>query len=134
MKWTIKRKLIVVFVFVASMMGGGTGVAYWAQLRGQATEKEIARTSQILRDLEYLNSYVRAVTAMQRAYLISGDEQAVASIPAVRQDANEVIVRVTDTIGGDPEQSTHLQQWKDLARTPPRLHQQAARRPSRAGL
>ncbi len=96
------------------MMGGGTGVAYWAQARGQATEEEIARTSQILRDLEYLNSYVRAVTAMQRAYLVSGNEQAVASIPAVRKDANEVIARVTDTIGSDPEQSTHLQQWKDL--------------------
>ncbi len=96
------------------MMGGGTGVAYWAQLRGIATEHRIARTTETLKGMEYLNSYVRAVTAAQRAFLISGNEQAVAPIPALRRDANRVIAHVTETVGDDSEAADHLQRWKDL--------------------
>lgn len=114
MRWTIKLKLTVVFVFVASMMGGGTGVAYLSQVRAQKTQEEIARTAAIVRDLEYLNSYVRAVTAMQRAYLISGDEKAVAAVPALRQDANAVIARVSEALNAIPEESAHMARWKDL--------------------
>lgn len=114
MKWTIKRKLTAVFVFVALMMSGGTGVAYWAQLRGQATEQRIARTSQTLRDVEYLNSYVRGVTAMQRSFLLTGNETAVAVLPGMRHDADRVIARAAETTTGNPEEAASLQRWRDL--------------------
>jgi methyl-accepting chemotaxis protein len=114
LRWTINLKLTSVFVFVALMMGGGTSVAYLAQLRGQTTERQVARTTAILKDLEYLNSYVRAVTAMQRAFLISGDEKAVAPIPALRKDANAVIQRVGDAVAANPEQAAHFESWKQL--------------------
>lgn len=114
MKWTIKRKLIVIFAFVALMMGGGTGVAYWAQLRGLAAARQVARTSGTLRDLQYLNSYARGVTAMQRAYLVSGNEQAIANIPAMRKDADVVIARLISLLADNPEQAARMQQWRDL--------------------
>jgi methyl-accepting chemotaxis protein len=113
-RWTIKRKLTMVFVFVATMMGGGTGVAYLSQVRAQKTQEEIARTAAIVKDLEYLNSYVRAVTAMQRAYLISGDETAVAAVPALRRDANAVIARVSEALNAHLDESAHMARWKDL--------------------
>ncbi|HWT65812.1 MAG TPA: methyl-accepting chemotaxis protein [Terracidiphilus sp.] len=114
MKLTIKRKLTAAFLFVALMMSGGTGLAYWAQLRGIETAHLIARTTITLRDMEFLNSYIRAVTAMQRAFLISGNEQAVAQIPALRSEANEAIARVAAATKSDPEASEHLDRWKNL--------------------
>jgi|GEM_PF-1314531 len=114
LKWTIKRKLTTVFIFVALMMGGGTGLAYLAQMRGTSTEHRIAQATETLKDMEYLNSYVRAVTAAQRAFLISGNEQAIAQIPNLRSDANQVIASVTASVGSDSEAGSHLQRWKDL--------------------
>ena len=96
------------------MMIGGTGVAYLAQARATVTQREIAKTAAMLKDLEHLNSYVRAVTAMQRAFLVSGNEDAVAGVPALRRDADAVIDRVTDSIKDNEEQRSHLQQWKAL--------------------
>lgn len=114
MKWTIKRKLLLLFVLVSIMMIGGTGVAYVAQVIGQSTQQDIVRTTTMLRDLEHLNSYVRAVSADQRAYLVSGDPAAVASIPALRKDANTVIERVSATVAVHPDQSAYFQRWRDL--------------------
>jgi methyl-accepting chemotaxis protein len=114
LKLTIKRKLTAAFLFVALMMSGGTGLAYWAQLRGIETAHLIARTTVTLRDMEFLNSYIRAVTAMQRAFLISGNDQSVAQIPALRSEANEAIARVAEATKSDPEASAHLDRWKNL--------------------
>lgn len=113
MKLTIKLKLSLVFVFFSLVMGGGTGVAYLAQIHARATERDIARTAAMLKDMEHLSSYVRGVTAMQRAYLISADPQAVAAIPALREEANAVIARVTAAMG-DSDAANHLLRWKDL--------------------
>lgn len=114
MQWTIKLKLILVFVFVSLMMGGGTGVAYLAQVRGHSTQQAIAKTSAMIKDLVYLNSYVRAVTAMQRAYLISGDPSTVATIPALRKDANGVIAGVSAAIGDNADEKAHMDRWREL--------------------
>ncbi|MGA9669005.1 MAG: methyl-accepting chemotaxis protein [Terracidiphilus sp.] len=73
-----------------------------------------ARNAEILLDFEHLSSYVRGVTAMQRAYLISGDPAAMASLPAVRADANRVIDRVTANIAGDAEMMPMMARWQDL--------------------
>ncbi|MGB6723555.1 MAG: methyl-accepting chemotaxis protein, partial [Terracidiphilus sp.] len=114
MHWTIKRKLFLIFVFVAAMMVGGTGLAYWAQLRGQATQRAIAGTSALLKDLEHQGSYVRAVTAMMRAYVISGDDQAVAGVPALRREADGVNARLKSAVAGDPELAADLERWQEL--------------------
>ena len=114
MHWTIKRKLTLAFGFAASMMLGGTGVAYLSQVLAQRTQDAIVQTSSTITDLEYLGSYVRAVTAMQRAYLISGDGRAVAEIPALRASANQVIERVVVLVSGDKEQAAALERWRVL--------------------
>ena len=75
MQWTIKRKLFLSFSLAASMMVGGTGVAYFAQIHAQATQDEILKTSGTLSDLEHLVGYFGAVTSAQRAYMITGNPE-----------------------------------------------------------
>jgi methyl-accepting chemotaxis protein len=116
MRLTIRRKLFLAFGLAAFMMIGGTGVAYWAQVRAQATRDEIVKTYGILNDLEYLISYVRGVTVVSRAYIISGDETAIAGIPAMRKDADVVAARVQSQIAGDTEQMDHMARYLEAVR------------------
>jgi methyl-accepting chemotaxis protein len=114
MKWTIQRKLVLGFSFAAVLLAVTAGIARWAQERAQATEQEITKTMSMLNDLEYLISYLRNVTVSQRAYLISGDENAIAGIPAMRSDADAVAKRVTAAISGDEEQKEHFARYLEV--------------------
>lgn len=113
MRWTIQRKLYTGFSLAAVLLAGNAGIAKWAQMRAQATQQQITKTLGMLNDLEYLISYMRGVTVAQRNYLISGDENAIAGIPAMRQDADAVGARVHSAIAGDAEQSAHFSQYLD---------------------
>jgi diguanylate cyclase (GGDEF)-like protein len=117
MQWSIERKLSLAFGLVIGMMVGGTGAAYWAQVRALATQDAIARTYSELNDLEYLIAYVRAVTVAQRAYMISGDERFAAQIPPLRKDADVVIARVKAGIARDPEQSASFARFRAEVRS-----------------
>jgi methyl-accepting chemotaxis protein len=112
MQWTIKLKLILAFGLAGSMMVGGTGVAYWAQLRAQTTQDEIVKTSGVLIDLEHLVGYIGAVTSAQRAYMISGNENAVAAIPALRLDAKATAARVVSSIAADEAQKARFAEYQ----------------------
>ncbi len=116
MKLTIRRKLLMAFGLAALMMVSGTGAAYWAQLLAQATRDEIVKTYGVLNDLEYLISYVRGVTVASRAFIISGDETAVAGIPAMRQDADMVAARVQAQIAGNAELMDHMARYLEAVR------------------
>jgi methyl-accepting chemotaxis protein len=116
MRWTIKRKLFLAFALAAFMMLGGTGMAYWAQVRDQTTQREIAKTYREICDLEHLVSYIRAVTAAQRAYMISGDPAAVAGIPALRLDGKITAARVAESIAADEEQKALFAQAQEYTR------------------
>jgi methyl-accepting chemotaxis protein len=111
MRLTIKRKLLFGFSFTAILLVGSTSIAHWAQARAEATQQQITRTMGMLNDLEYLISYLRNVTVVQRAYLISGNENDIAGIPAMRQDADVVAKRVIAAIGNDAEQKNHFSQY-----------------------
>jgi len=108
MQWSIKQKLYLGFGFAAFLLVGLVSGARWAQGRAVATEREITSTMGMLKDLEHLIGYIHAVTSAQRSYLISGNEAAVAGIPALRQDANATVARISAAIGDDAEQSAHL--------------------------
>ncbi len=108
MQWTIKRKLTLGFGLVAVMIFGIAGFEHWARSRVESTAQAIARTGAMLYDFQYLISYVRGVTVAQRAYLISGDEAAIAGIPAMRKDADVVAERVKSSLSGDQEQLAHF--------------------------
>lgn len=111
MQLTIKRKLYVGFGFIACMMLCGTGFEHWARSRALATQQAIASTDSMLIDLEHLIAYVRGVTVAQRAYLISGDEHMIAGIPAMRQEADAVHLRVQAAIKNDAAQSDHFARY-----------------------
>lgn len=112
MQLTIKRKLFLAFALAGSMMLGGTGVAYWAQIRAQATQDEIAKTYGTLKDLEHLVAYIGLVTSAQRAYMITGDAGEIAAIPALRIDAQATAARITESIESDEEQKAHFARYK----------------------
>jgi methyl-accepting chemotaxis protein len=111
MKWTIKRKLYMGFGLAAILVVGCAGIARWAQTSATATQVAIAKTYGMLNDTEHLISYVRGVTVVQRAYLISGDEKAIATIPALRQDAAVVAKRVAATVNGNAELQEHFDRY-----------------------
>jgi methyl-accepting chemotaxis protein len=112
MQWTIKKKLYLGFGFAVFLLVGLVSGARWAQERAVATEKEITDTMGMLKDLEHLIGYIHAVTSAQRAYLISGNENAVAGIPALRQDARETVARITTAISGKPGQMANLEAYQ----------------------
>jgi len=114
MQWTIRKKLYLAFAFIAAMMLTGTGFEHWVRTRAEGTEQAIAKTDNVLYDLEYLIAYVRQVTVVQRAYLISGDEAQIAGIPAMRKDADVVAARVQAAIAGDPAQTAHFAQYLEF--------------------
>jgi methyl-accepting chemotaxis protein len=116
MQWTIKKKLYLGFALVAAMMMTGTGFEHWVRGRAEATQNAIAKTDTMLYDLEYLIAYVREVTVVQRAYLISGDETQIAGISTLRKDADEVAARVQAGIAADPAQSAHFAQYLEYVR------------------
>ena len=116
MRGTIKRKLFMGFGIAAVMMAGCTCIARWAQSRAEATQNAITKILGTLNDLEYLDSYVRGVTVAQRAFIISGDEQAVAGIPAMRKDADFVSARVIAAIAGDAELMEHFARFRDYVK------------------
>jgi CHASE3 domain sensor protein len=113
MQWTIKSKLLLAFGLAGTMMVGGTAVAHWAQLQAQATQDKIVKTYGLLNDLEHLVVYINEVTTVQRAYLISGDESAIAGIPALRLDGKATAARVVAAIAGDEAQKAHFAQYLD---------------------
>ena len=113
MRFTIKRKLFLGFGLAAVLIAASAGIARWAQLRAQATENAIAKTYGILNDMEHLGSFVRGATAAQRAFLISGDDSAVAGIPAMRVDADAVTKRVKASLSADAGQAAHFGRWQE---------------------
>ena len=113
MQWTIKKKLFLGFGVAAALLAGCTAVARWAQVRAQTTQQAIAKTDGLLFDMQYLVSYINKVTSAQRAYMISGNEQAIAGIPAMRKDADVVAARMKAGLGSDPEQLAHLARYQD---------------------
>lgn len=110
---TIKQKLFSAFGLSAALLVCSLGIARWSQVRAQATQREIMTTYGLIKDLEHLDAYAQRVTALQRGFLISGDESAIASIPNLRQDANTVIARVTATVSSNPDQKARLAHWMD---------------------
>ena len=95
------------------MMLGGAAMAYWAQLRAQATQDQILKTSGTLKDLEHLVAYIGQVTSAQRAYMITGDASATAGIPALRLDAKATAARIVAAIAADDEQKAHFAQYQE---------------------
>lgn len=113
MRLTIKRKLFLAFGLAGLMMAGVASIGYWAQSRAQATQDQIVKTNEVLKDLEHLVAYIGEVTSAQRAYMISGDDNAIAKIPALRDDANTTAQRVQAAIAGDANQTAHFARYED---------------------
>lgn len=86
------------------MLADCTGIAHWAQVHAQQTRQKTEKTLGMLNNLEYLISYLRNVTAVQRAYMISGDANAIVGIPAMRKDADVVATREPTSV-----------RWKNVA-------------------
>ena len=116
MNWVIKLKLYLGFGLVAAMMLCSAGFEHWARQRAQATQESIARTDSVLFDLEHLISYVRQITVDQRAYIISGDENAIAGTSGLRKDADRVAARVQAEVAGDPRQAGHFAAYLNCVR------------------
>ncbi len=116
MTWTIRRKLSLTFSLIAVMILSGTAFEHLARSRAEATQRVMTSNDSLLYDLQYLIAYVRGVTVVSRAYLISGDERDIAGIPAMRSDADAVAVRVQAAIAGDPEQVAHFGRYLEAVR------------------
>jgi methyl-accepting chemotaxis protein len=116
MRWTIRGKLYCGFGMAGLLVLGCVGLARWQSVAGAATEKSVIDTYRTLNDLEHIVSYVRGVTAMTRAYLVSGDDRSVAGIPAMRLDANQVMARVEETLRSDAEQSARFARFREALR------------------
>src|ERR1700683_5281570 len=112
MKWTIKRKLYLGFGLALFLMFASTCISRWAQARAQATQAEVGNSALLLKDLEHLDAYVNHVSALQRAYLISGDDAIIAPIPALREDANKTVDEIMNLVAGDADQKAGMLRWK----------------------
>ena len=116
MQWSIKLKLFLGFGLAAILLCEVAGVAWWARVHAQATQVQIEQTLDMLNDLEYLISYVRGVTVAQRAFMISGNPDHIAGIPAMRKDADVVAAKITAEIKNKPEELQHFNQYLEYVR------------------
>jgi len=112
MRWTIKRKLYLGFGLAAALTVGFAGIAHWAQMSAQKTQNEIEKTAGTLIDIEHLISYICEVSSEQRAYLISGNDAAIAAIPAQRLDAKATAAHIEASITENEVQKTHFAQYQ----------------------
>jgi len=113
MQLTIKKQLIFGFGTAALLVAGCTGIARLAQARAEQTAQAIANTNQLRFDLEHLVAYIHAVTAAQRAYMVSGNEQAIAGIPALRADAAVTATRIDAALSTDPAQVARFARYRE---------------------
>jgi methyl-accepting chemotaxis protein len=113
MQWTIQRKLSLGFIFAGVLLVGCISIARWAQVRAQATQVQITKTMGMLDDFEYLSFYLSNARAVQRGYMISGDESVLAALVGLRKNAGEAMARVTDAVKDDPEQSARFVEWQN---------------------
>jgi methyl-accepting chemotaxis protein len=113
MQWTIKRKLFLGFGLALALMIANSLISRWAQDRAQATQAEVSKAAELLKDLEHLDAYVQHVTALQRAYLISGDESVIAPIADLRADANQTLAAIAALDTGDPEEKDGMARWTE---------------------
>jgi methyl-accepting chemotaxis protein len=111
MQWTIQRKLTLGFILAGVLLVGCVGIARWAQVRAQATQEQITKTSGMLNDLEHLSAYLSNARAVQRGYMISGDESVLAAMAGLRQDAGAAMDRVAAAVKDDPEQKERFEKW-----------------------
>jgi len=111
MQWTIKKKLLFGFGFAAGLLIALAIGARWAQEQAAVTEQKISATLKMQNDLQYLIAYARGVTVAQRAYMISGDQGAIAGIPAMRQDADVVATRIKASIADNLQLVAHFDQY-----------------------
>ena len=116
MRWTIRKKLFLGFGLSAVLLAGSATVSRWAQDHARTSEEQLLAKTGMLRDLEHLDAYVNHVTALQRAFLISGDQKFIAPINDLRQDANVVIPRIVAATASTPQQKEAMAQWtKDVS-------------------
>ncbi len=113
MQLTIRKQLIFGFGTAALLVAGCTAIARLAQARAEQTAQAIANTNQLRFDLEHLVAYIHAVTAAQSAYMVSGNEQAVAGIPALRADAVVTAGRIDAALSADPEQVARFARYRE---------------------
>jgi len=112
MRWTIQRKLYLGFAFAGALLAGAVGLARLEQLRAQRTDEEITRTYALLVDLEHLSAYLNNARAIQRSYIITGDEQRLANLTALRADAAATMDRVQAAVKDNPAQNEAFLQWQ----------------------
>ena len=112
MRWTIQKKLYLGFIVAGALLAGSVALAYLEQSKAQATQQKIAGTYALIVDLEHLSAYLSNARATQRGYMISGDEQQLASLGALRQDAASTMDRVQAAVKNNPEQNQTFAQWQ----------------------
>ena len=112
MHWTIQIKLYLAFAVAGVLLAGAVGLARWEQLRAQSTQEQVARTYALIVDLEHLSAYLSNAKAVQRSYVISGDERTLASLAALRQDAGAAMDRVKAAVDESPEQKESFVHWQ----------------------
>ncbi len=111
---SIGRKLLFSFGLVGLLIAVAATIAWWSQVRAQATQNEITQTYALLNDIEHLNSNMNRATALQRTYLVSGDAKDIAPLTDLRANAKTVLARLTDAIKDDPDQIARLGQFKSF--------------------
>jgi methyl-accepting chemotaxis protein len=112
MHWTIQRKLYLGFIVAGALLAGAVALARLEQSRAQATQDRITKTYALLIDLEHLSAYLSNARATQRGYVISGDEQTLASLAGLRQDAANTMERAKAAVKDNPEQNEIFVQWQ----------------------
>lgn len=108
MNWTIRKKLYTAFGLIAVLLVACVAGSHMAQTRSAKTEEALTRTGKLIADLQLARYDVVAITAAQRAYLISNNQNDIAPIPLLRAEYKPALDRVAAAIQGDADQRARL--------------------------
>jgi len=108
MNWTIRKKLYAAFGLIAVLLVACIVGSHIAQKRSAVTEEALTRTGKLIADLQLARYDVVAITAAQRAYLISNNEHDIDPITQLRAEYKPALERVTAAIQGDVAQQSRF--------------------------
>lgn len=106
MTWTIQRKLTFGFGLAILMLLACTFFAWRGISSADRTAQQVQDSYAAIGDLEHYVSLVREVSSEQRAYLISGEEQSIAGIPAIRKELDTTGQALDKRLAGTPQAET----------------------------
>jgi PAS domain S-box-containing protein len=104
-----ERKVRLGFAVALTFLGGIGIVSYLSVERLRASNEQVSRSHLVIADIDNVLDTVTRAIAVQRGYLITGDESFIENYRQITQGVNAQLVELRELLADDPTQSGRLE-------------------------